>query len=455
MRESDHKEEFLAVDYALDLLDPDRKRAFIEEMDGDAELAREVRTLESAVCDMTLAAPQLIPDPSNIEAILRRVSSLEDSGIEQDEGNTTSAAPSPPQTRLRFLMWSGWGVAACLTIIAAFLAVNDSRKRKVIARLESGNPAVPTGAIAGTPGDGSEGSQIQPAPGDNEESAQEDQTLLAAKAESIGDDDRPPSQGRNENDEVRYLLQRSMEQLQRELAVMGDVRNERFQAIAGLSRLVVIEMHGQRNLDPSPETTGPDSSPNTGPDEPDLGTVIASAVVDGLTGSGPDSQTFESFGQSVPPLGLEATPARPEDVPNENGIDPIPENPDNTDGPGDNAPETPVLPVDPNQEQASEPLNSTLLTAYALYDETTGEGSVLVQDLPVLENNLTYQLWMVDPMEENPVSVGLLPALDTGSNRLFFKLENQQSPSEFFITEEPEGGSRLPTGNALVSGPDR
>ena len=464
MRDGDHQED-LAVDYALDMLDADHRRAFCEKLNDDLDLAREVRALESTVCDMTLTAPQLKPDPGNIEAILERVSSLEESSFELKE-----PAASPPPTRLRFLMWSGWAMAACFAIVAATLAVIDSQHRRALAHIKfDENPAVPSGTLQRTPADGSEGSQIQippgengfDAPGDNEGSELEDQALLAAMAASIADDDRQLSQNKNENDEVTRQLQRSMDQLQQELSLMGDVRSERFQRVAGLSRLLVIEMHGQRDLDPDAETTGivsgPDTDPNTGPDEPDLGTVVASAVVDGLTGSGldPDSQSFESFGQAVPPPGIEATPARPDEIQNENGVDPIPENLDTSGAPGENAPEHPAAPVDPIQEQESEPPNANLLTAYALYDETTGEGSVLVQDLPVLENNRAYQLWMIDPMEENPVSVGLLPALDTGPNRLFFKSENQQSPSEFFITEEPEDGSRLPTGNTLLSGPDR
>ena len=435
MRDSDHQEENLAVDYALDMLEPDRKRAFLERLDRDPDLGREVRRLEGTVSNMTLAVPQLNPDSGNLEAILRRVSNFEDSGLAQDDVAGSSTEPSPPQKRFRFLMWSGWSMAACFAMIAAWLVVNDAQHRTAPARLESGNPVAGTGIVGTMSGDDRQELHQQTAKAENgfdaadesDENPEQERVSLAENLDSDGDQPGPPLLSGHGNEWETQRLKRSLEQLQQQLSVMGKAHSDRFQAVPGLSRLVIIEMHAQRppNSDPAgAEKTGPDTGPNPVPDSPldedrpeglSVASIAASAVEDGLTALGPIPPLFD---QKEP----ESILAQPRNVPNENA--PAVRSPDE-------------------------------LTAFALYDETTGEGSILVHNLPSPEDNHTYQLWMVDSLNGNPVSVGLLPVPETGTDPVFFKMENALSPSEFFITNEPDGGSPRPTGELLLSGPDR
>lgn len=92
--------------------------------------------------------------------------------------------------------------------------------------------------------------------------------------------------------------------------------------------------------------------------------------------------------------------------------------------------------------------------AYTLFDETTGAGSIVLGGLPSAPAGRAYQLWLTDPGQQNPVSVGLLPPLEGGSGRVFFDtLAPGFTPSGYFLTLEPASGSPQPGGQKILSGP--
>ena len=105
-----------------------------------------------------------------------------------------------------------------------------------------------------------------------------------------------------------------------------------------------------------------------------------------------------------------------------------------------------------------EPDSQTLTSkAYTLYDETTGQGSIIVQNLPQLEAGSNYHLWLNDPRSDNPIPVGWLPNdLENGSGRVFFELETGFAPSGYALTVEdfdPDAGVSSPSDSVILHGP--
>ncbi|MEM7386592.1 MAG: anti-sigma factor, partial [Verrucomicrobiota bacterium] len=109
----------------------------------------------------------------------------------------------------------------------------------------------------------------------------------------------------------------------------------------------------------------------------------------------------------------------------------------------------PAADQDPSGELAE-----AAVSGYALFDETTSEGSLILQNLPAPAEDKAYQLWFDDPKVDQPLNLGMLPALEEGAGRVFFELETSGfSPVGYRITEEPMDGSSLPQGRVVLEGP--
>ena len=92
--------------------------------------------------------------------------------------------------------------------------------------------------------------------------------------------------------------------------------------------------------------------------------------------------------------------------------------------------------------------------AFTLFDETTGQGSILVSNVPPPSEGSVYQLWMNAPDQDQPISLGIIPDLENGSGRIGFELPDADfSPSNYRLTAEPSGGSYQPTGPTVLTGP--
>ncbi len=91
---------------------------------------------------------------------------------------------------------------------------------------------------------------------------------------------------------------------------------------------------------------------------------------------------------------------------------------------------------------------------YPIFDETTGSGSIILQNLPAAADGQSYQLWITDPASPQPVSVGIIPSLEEGGGRVWFDLGGPGvAPSGYLLTLEPGAGSKSPTGRVVLQGP--
>lgn len=145
----------------------------------------------------------------------------------------------------------------------------------------------------------------------------------------------------------------------------------------------------------------------------------------------------ESF---TPPVLVESTEAPP--------VPPVPEVPPS-------APETQVVETaQPDPGAAPVVVESPPVRGYPIFDETTGSGSIILQNLPTAGVGESYQLWVTDPASSQPISVGLMPAMEAGGGRIWFDLGGPGvAPSGYLMTLEPATGSSTPTGRIVLKGP--
>jgi anti-sigma-K factor RskA len=80
-------------------------------------------------------------------------------------------------------------------------------------------------------------------------------------------------------------------------------------------------------------------------------------------------------------------------------------------------------------------------------------GLLVLENLPVLPANQSYQLWLMDPKLNAPASGGVLPAATSGSLRLQFSTQSRvESVERFMVSIEPRGGAAAPTGRIVFAG---
>ncbi|MDB6134932.1 MAG: Anti-sigma-K factor rskA [Verrucomicrobiales bacterium] len=143
--------------------------------------------------------------------------------------------------------------------------------------------------------------------------------------------------------------------------------------------------------------------------------------------------------------------------------------------------ETPAHPAEDSKPGSSATIpteiaaNTLPARGYPIFDETTGSGSIILQNLPNLSTTgtfasgdatgslqptetagpgQTYQLWITDPAAAAPISVGLIPQLEGGNGRVWFDLGSPGvAPSGYLLTLEPATGSTVPSGRVVLQGP--
>jgi anti-sigma-K factor RskA len=87
--------------------------------------------------------------------------------------------------------------------------------------------------------------------------------------------------------------------------------------------------------------------------------------------------------------------------------------------------------------------SSTIMVAW---DPNQHRGVVSLQNLPTPPAGRDYQLWVLDPAAETPVSAGVI----SGSRPFAVAPVSTQNPG-FAISLEPGGGSPIPTGPILFA----
>lgn len=101
-------------------------------------------------------------------------------------------------------------------------------------------------------------------------------------------------------------------------------------------------------------------------------------------------------------------------------------------------------------------LNSQLAAApsaigVTLWDEQGQQGEFVAQNLKPLPNGKDYQLWVIDPNYQTPVSAGVFQVNPQGVGRVSFKANRLiRIAGKFAVTEEPKGGQATPSLDHLV-----
>lgn len=120
--------------------------------------------------------------------------------------------------------------------------------------------------------------------------------------------------------------------------------------------------------------------------------------------------------------------------------------------PGPAGPAGPALETPPAETSTSE--HNPLI--WSIYDESRGEGSLVVRDLPPPPDGKNYQLWFEDARASGLIYAGTLPALENNAGEVLFSLTPGISPVHYRLTLEPSGASKqpsAPTGPIVLTGP--
>lgn len=90
------------------------------------------------------------------------------------------------------------------------------------------------------------------------------------------------------------------------------------------------------------------------------------------------------------------------------------------------------------------------LLASIVWDATAQQGVLKVRGLPAVPDGSDYQLWLIEPGGDTPVSAGVVPIDPDGSANLPFTTETPLGSNPvFFISIEPKGGSPTPEGEVV------
>jgi hypothetical protein len=449
--------------YAVGLLEGADRARFERRLGELPELRAYVGELEDAVAAVALTSPDQEADPSNLKAIQARVS-----------GGRIRAVPG-----LIARLPGGWPIAAALVALLAWGFTRYQEVQHNLSRAEGERDAVAgkldqlflvlDGNANG--GAGSEGTVLAPADGKGGEGKGGIPELLRAAHKSV------------------TLLQ-NLDEVKKQLAQFRRLEDERLVSNPGLARLTVVEMldptltpeerERQRTLsnevsDIIGETIetaggGESSEPGDGDAEkaeptplqisaefwPREVTVTGGMLPFGFAENLPNGTTIRQKGFTaesgeelgfVPMDGGRFYDPRGNLIwsPSANGEDYLGRRPVAGFDP-DNL-ETYLPPADePVKAPATEPLPKPAAEetapafdpkAFTLYDETTGQGSVIVQNLPEADQGSLYHLWLNDPRTEAPIPVGWIPNdLEAGSGRVFFELDAGFVPSGYLLTIE-------------------
>ena len=91
----------------------------------------------------------------------------------------------------------------------------------------------------------------------------------------------------------------------------------------------------------------------------------------------------------------------------------------------------------------------------SLWNESTQQGVLLVENLPLPPPGKTYEVWVIDPNTATPISAGLFATDEDGSGRMVFRPKSDvQTAAQFAISVEGPEGSRQPgpTGPVIMAG---
>ncbi len=442
------------VAFVLDGMPAAEREAFELQLENDGEMRRLVTEYRNCLGELSLSAPQEDPPPDMLQKIRARIDDAE------------MAWQREPQNRERRpILWVGWAVAAGFAVLAAVLYFSQPDAGEISQR-----------------GHGRGASTSDRA---HESRDAESRIVLPVDNDSRTSGDGLGMGGGGAPKTV-YRLRQDIETLEKQVGQLKRLHEDRFRAVPGRARLLVVEMRGTKEIEPNSveESRGegevreievadsvprpiPDPNPRPSAEPPprpeptqgpvsivtptrDLPTLLAGVVVQGLQQNleleaqlgffNPDNSAIapDSFGV-------------PDSITEANVFSGSNWSAATAGADSELAAAEPSMPESPERSiEVETPARQA--AGYTIFDETSGEGAIIVQDLAPPSEGSDYQLWIVDPRSEEPISAGLLPEIEEGSGRIDFNGLGSV-PSGFFVTEEPKNGSELPTGAVIISGP--
>lgn len=91
-------------------------------------------------------------------------------------------------------------------------------------------------------------------------------------------------------------------------------------------------------------------------------------------------------------------------------------------------------------------------TGVAVWNTERQEGVLTIDQLPAAPADQDYQLWLIDPQYENPVSAGVFNPTPDGQFRYDFRASLPiASANVFAVSIEAKGGSETPQGTIILA----
>jgi Anti-sigma-K factor rskA len=430
----------------------------------------EAAHLEECVAAAALTAPRHRAPAHCLAGVKSRTARSASAAARLNGHVTALAQPSPWPARF------GWGLAAALAALASWQTVRVVRLETEVTTLKGGN----------------HGSGPDKVRNDTANNAGDERGPAGhADGWNAKDPFNPGSRGPNAKSRLtpaesmvvpdRPALVRQLEELRR-------MNESRFQPAPGLARTVVMELQ--------PPGSRPGIVATTSTLSEEVASIIAAGLEKGkpvpgkppLTVAGPDKDRPGDeivIKEGLPNLSgyplPEGVTLYHQDFPRDNwqeweglhllkdgrfydAINEIlwkpvpgegryigtrPQEPillDEQAAPRDTAPPPPPS-VPENGTEAAPPL------MWVIYDESRGDGRLVVNDLPPPPAGKDYQLWFENAPGSAPVTAGLLPPLESGAGQVWFSLKPGISPMHYRLTLEPSGGSSQPIGPVILTGP--
>ncbi|HEU5078590.1 MAG TPA: anti-sigma factor [Opitutaceae bacterium] len=97
--------------------------------------------------------------------------------------------------------------------------------------------------------------------------------------------------------------------------------------------------------------------------------------------------------------------------------------------------------------------NSPEIVAIAVWNPSKQQGVLTVANLPRIQNDQDYQLWIIDARGKGPVNGGVFAVDDNGAARFNFHPEQPiTAPTQLTISREHKGGAAKPEGAIIATG---
>ena len=430
--------------YALGFLSESESSEFEHQLKHDEDLRLYLDELNDSVAAVALTAPQLSPPAGTFQAI--------------EEQINRSPAARNWYSRFNLPIWAAAAIVFLSAISIHQVVINHSSQEEITRLQQALEEANEEGFSSTSSSDTREKGSRAMLSHDR-----------SKDYEVIGPNPTPRD---------HYRLTQSLKSLRNQVSKLRAANDERFTEVDGVSRMVVIEM-----LDPSLDTEEKRERRMVLPVE--VSDILASGLdVDtppkkntvalrGTDNSWEGQVVIESGMVNLDLINLPKGDTilhknfPLDDIDSYRGIEKLPDGKfydtfgDILWQPGLNGeyvgsrPNEPVeIPTPPEEPIAEETNLATQARAFTLFDETTGQGSILVSNVPPPSEGSVYQLWMNGPDQDQPISLGVIPDLENGSGRIGFELPDADfSPSNYRLTAEPAGGSFQPTGPTILTGP--